>query len=118
MPQTNHTLIFRFFAILVVASLLLPAGLINNSPAWAASAGTPVLTLAHGISQEPLLGGQVTYSIRFGNNGATPVTDKGYDLTVTDTLPVGLSFVADPRTRPPPSSPPRRTEQRQSFGTT
>ncbi|MBP7962300.1 MAG: DUF11 domain-containing protein [Caldilineaceae bacterium] len=94
MPQTNHTLIFRFFAILVVASLLLPAGLINNSPAWAASAGTPVLTLAHGISQEPLLGGQVTYSIRFGNNGATPVTDKGYNLTVTDTLPVGLSFVS------------------------
>ncbi len=53
---------------------------------------TPVLTLNQTISAEPLLGGDVTYRIAIGNTGANPVTDKAYNLTITDTLPAGLSY--------------------------
>ena len=62
--------------------------------------GTPVLSLTQTVSAEPLLGGQIGFTLTVRNNGATPVTDKGYNLTITDTLPSGLSFAS---ADPPPS---------------
>jgi|GEM_PF-2401696 len=62
-----------------------------------AQGGSPVLALSHTVSQEPLLSGQVAFTLNVRNNGATAVTDRGYNLTITDTLPVGLTYVsADP----------------------
>lgn len=46
------------------------------------------------VNQEPLLAGEVSFRIRVRNNGTTPVVDRGYNLTITDTLPVGLTFVS------------------------
>lgn len=57
----------------------------------------PALTIDQTISTEPLLGGQVAYAITVRNPSSTPVSDRGYNLTVTDTLPDGLRFAsADP----------------------
>ncbi len=59
--------------------------------------GAPKLHLSQAISREPLLGGGVTYGITVRNDGATPVVDRAYNLTVTNTLPIGLTYVsADP----------------------
>ena len=66
-----------------------------------AAGGNPVLTLTHTVSQEPLLAGQVGYSLTVRNNGATPVTDRAYNVTITDTLPIGLVFVS---AQPAPTS--------------
>ncbi len=70
--------------ILFVTAILTASGLLASS--------SPVLTLNQTISAEPLLGGDVTYRIAIGNTGANPVTDKAYNLTITDTLPVGLTY--------------------------
>ena len=51
----------------------------------------PVLKLNQVVSQEPLVGGQVAYTVKIANIGAQPVTDKGYNLTISDTLPAGLT---------------------------
>ncbi|MEM7536899.1 MAG: FG-GAP-like repeat-containing protein [Chloroflexota bacterium] len=56
--------------------------------------GTPVLALTQTISEEPLLGGTVQYELTVANNGATRLTDKGYNLTITNTLPSGLTFIS------------------------
>lgn len=55
------------------------------------------MVLNQSVSQEPLLGGQIEYSLQLTNPGATPVVDRGYNLTISDTLPLGLHFAsADP----------------------
>ncbi|MCB0019618.1 MAG: DUF11 domain-containing protein, partial [Anaerolineales bacterium] len=53
-----------------------------------------VLALTQAVSAEPLLGGTISYQISVGNNGSDPVTDKGYNLTISDTLPAGLTFLS------------------------
>ncbi len=93
--------------IRVLVSLSALLGLLlslNPAPARAATAaqtpGAPSLQLTQSVSAEPLLGGQVGFTLTLRNLGATPVVDKGYNLTITDTLPLGLSFAA---ADPPPS---------------
>ncbi|MEM7800681.1 MAG: hypothetical protein AAF633_15930, partial [Chloroflexota bacterium] len=55
----------------------------------------PVLTLSHSVgSTEPLIGGEVSFNMTLGNTGAIPVTDKGYNVSITNTLPVSLTFVS------------------------
>jgi uncharacterized repeat protein (TIGR01451 family) len=64
---------------------------------WAdhiASADSPVLNISMSVSDEPLLGGQVGYKITVKNTGAVPVEDKGYNLTLTNTLPISINFVS------------------------
>ena len=56
-----------------------------------ASSG-PVLTINHQISEEPLMGGQVVYKLTIGNQGSDPVTDKGYNLTISETLDANLTY--------------------------
>lgn len=58
----------------------------------AAAASGPNITLQHTISEEPLLGGQVVYKLTIGNQGTDPVTDKGYNLTISETLGADLSY--------------------------
>jgi LruC domain-containing protein/uncharacterized repeat protein (TIGR01451 family) len=52
----------------------------------------PALRLTQSVSREPLLGGSIGYTLVVSNTGATPVADRGYNLTISDTLPVGLSY--------------------------
>lgn len=80
--------------ILGGASLLTPytAAPAAASVAIATDAG-PVLALSHSITDEPLVGGVVTYAIKVTNKGVTPVADKGYNVTISDTLPSGLTYV-------------------------
>ncbi len=60
-------------------------------------ADSPILNVSMSVSDEPLLGGNVGYLLTVQNSGAIPVDDKGYNLTITNTLPISLSFVsADP----------------------
>ena len=80
--------------------ILLIASLAGTAVVQAAG-GSPVLTIGHTVSQEPLLAGQVGYTLTVRNNGATPVTDRAYNLTITDTLPIGLVFVS---AQPAPTS--------------
>ena len=76
--------------------VMLAAATIMPATTWA-QGGSPVLALSHSVSQEPLLAGQVAFTLNVRNNGATVVTDRGYNLTITDTLPVGLTYMsADP----------------------
>jgi uncharacterized repeat protein (TIGR01451 family) len=76
--------------------VMLAAATIMPATTWA-QGGSPVLALSHSVSQEPLLAGQVAFTLNVRNNGATAVTDRGYNLTITDTLPVGLTYMsADP----------------------
>jgi LruC domain-containing protein/uncharacterized repeat protein (TIGR01451 family) len=56
------------------------------------AAGSPKLQISQSVSQEPLLGGTLGYTIAISNTGTTPITDRGYNLTITDTLPVGVSY--------------------------
>lgn len=59
-----------------------------------ASASRPTLAIAQTVSQEPLIGGTVEYKIDITNTGGTPVADRGYNLTISDTLPSGLTYMA------------------------
>ena len=92
MQQINRQVFRRhywFVAILVLGALLLTAQVAFAQPPTPA----PVLEMAQTVSQEPLLGGQVAFVLKVTNKGAIPVQDKGYNLTITDTLPVGLTYV-------------------------
>ena len=86
------------FSLLSILTLLAMVGAATIMPATTqAQGGNPVLALSHSVSQEPLLSGQIAFTLNVRNNGATPVTDRGYNLTITDTLPAGLTYVsADP----------------------
>ena len=52
------------------------------------------VTLHQSVSQEPLLGGSIGYTLAVSNTGVTPVVDRGYNLTISDTLPSGLTYVS------------------------
>ena len=65
-----------------------------------ANAVGPAITIDQTITEEPLLGGRVAYAIQIHNPAPTPVADRGYNLTLADTLPAGLRFVS---AEPPPS---------------
>ena len=54
----------------------------------------PVLAVSQSVTAEPLLGGQIQYGITIANTGDTPVADRGYNLTVTDTLGIGINYVS------------------------
>lgn len=84
---------YKWWMLAIVALLLVGAGFapaVTNAQAG----GNPVLTITHTVSQEPLLAGQVAFRLTVRNSGATPVTDRGYNLTITDTLPVGLTYIS------------------------
>jgi LruC domain-containing protein/uncharacterized repeat protein (TIGR01451 family) len=70
----------------------------------------PALALAQSVSQEPLIGGVISYSVIVSNTSATPVTDRGYNLTISDTLPVGLTYSS--------ATPAPTLVSRQANGTT
>jgi uncharacterized repeat protein (TIGR01451 family) len=87
----------RFTGLSILTLLVMLAAATIMPATTQAQGGNPVLALAHNVSQEPLLSGQVAFTLNVRNNGATAVTDRGYNLTITDTLPVGLTYVsADP----------------------
>ena len=54
----------------------------------------PLLSVSQGVTTEPLLGGEITYDITVANTADTPVADRGYNLTVTDTLGIGVNYLA------------------------
>lgn len=57
----------------------------------------PLLSVSQSVTEEPLLAGQIEYDITIANIGDTPVADRGYNLTITDTLGAGISLIsADP----------------------
>ncbi|MCP4166941.1 MAG: DUF11 domain-containing protein [Chloroflexi bacterium] len=71
-----------------------PAQLVNARSENLFIPNAPILSVSQAVSQEPLLGSEVTYAVTIYNSGAIPVSDKGYNLTITDTLPIGLDFVS------------------------
>ncbi len=81
-------------AFLFIFSLLISATAVFANTSFAdPNAGT--LTLTHGVGdQEPLLGGTVSFDITLGNTGSDPVTDKGYNVTISSTLPVSVTYVS------------------------
>ena len=86
-----------FAGFLGTSLMLLPMDEVQAASSQAvpqSPSGTPVLALTQTISEEPLLGGAVQYELTVANNGATRLTDKGYNLTITDTLPSGLTFIS------------------------
>ncbi|MFN8469217.1 MAG: hypothetical protein U0X20_26920, partial [Caldilineaceae bacterium] len=83
----------------ILAAALLPLALgharAQDAPVGASVAATgPVLKLSQVVSQEPLLGGQVAYTVKITNSGVQPVTDRGYNLTISNTLPSGLTYLS------------------------
>jgi len=88
----------RFHKVLSIALVL--AVIFSGMPLFGSRAsaaigpigGTPVLSVTQRVSQEPLLAGQVIYVVKVANTGAQPVTDKGYNLTISNTLPAGLTY--------------------------
>ena len=67
---------------------------------WALYAGSAfaetfvgVLTMNHSVGEvEPVLGGTVSFDITLGNTGLDPVSDKGYNVTISNTLPISVTF--------------------------
>ena len=99
----RETRVAKLLFLSIVAVFLLPLALglgskhakAQDAPLTAAAAATgPVLKLSQVVSQEPLLGGQVAYTVKIANNGAQAVADRGYNLTISDTLPAGLTYVS------------------------
>ncbi|NCC32384.1 MAG: DUF11 domain-containing protein, partial [Chloroflexia bacterium] len=89
----SPTRIFRLALVALALLALLPSKPIRAATLEAIGAA-PDLTISQTISDEPLLGGQVSYTITLRNPAPTPVADRGYNLSITDTLPLGLSFIA------------------------
>jgi len=87
----KRLLVGILFGAIVLAS---PAQLANARSENLFIPSAPILSVSQAVSQEPLLGSEVTYVATINNGGAIPVTDKGYNLTITDTLPIGLDFVS------------------------
>ncbi len=91
--------LFRLALAALTLLALLPIH-ITHAAQMNAVGGKPILTIEQAISEEPLLGGQVTYAITLRNTAATPVTDRGYNLSITTTIQSGLSFAT---ANPPPA---------------
>ena len=62
--------------------------------ASAVEATGPQINLSQVVSQEPLIGGGVGYTVRVKNDGAAYLRDRGYNLTVSDTLPSILTYTS------------------------
>ncbi|MCA9917553.1 MAG: DUF11 domain-containing protein, partial [Anaerolineales bacterium] len=54
----------------------------------------PLLNAEMGVSAEPLIGGNISYSIDIANLGSNAVDDRGYNLTITNTLPISLTYLS------------------------
>ncbi len=76
----------------------------------AADATGPQINLSQVVSQEPLIGGGVGYAVRVKNDGAVYLRDRGYNLTVSDTLPSSLAYTS--------ASPTPSAVRKQSDGST
>jgi len=83
------------------------AALPDTLPAWVAPgdrrpvspnaplASGPVITVTKSVgTDEPLIGGQISYDINVVNGGETYDEDRGFNLTITDTLPAHLIFAS------------------------
>ena len=93
-PSLGKATLVLLVLVLAGAGLLTPYSAAPVAAGVATTIGAgPVLALSHRIADEPLVGGAVSYAIKVTNNGVTPVTDKGYNLTISDTLPSGLTYV-------------------------
>jgi len=68
----------------------------NRQPASpnAPLAGGPIITVSKSVSDEPLVGGQVSYGINVENIAPDYDDDRGFNLTISDTLPAGLAFAS------------------------
>lgn len=87
----------RIQKLLLLITVVLIVNVMNWQKSVSADTTAPSLTITQTITEEPLLGGQVRYQLNFANQGTTPITDKGYNLTITDTLPIGVAYLsADP----------------------
>ena len=77
--------------LFIVSALLIGLAYFGSSTLAATNAG--VLTMSHSVGDdEPLLGGTISFDITLGNNGSNPVTDKGYNVTISNTLPVSVTY--------------------------
>ena len=86
----------RLMLVIVALVALLPT---SHARAAQSSAipSAPVLSLSQSVSAEPTLGGGVTYVIQVRNTASTPVIGRGYNLSMSDSIPAGLRVVsADP----------------------
>jgi LruC domain-containing protein/uncharacterized repeat protein (TIGR01451 family)/fimbrial isopeptide formation D2 family protein len=89
--------LLRLIILVLVGSALSiqsAAAIAGAHPARQELPAAPVLSIRQHVSQEPLLGGDIAYTLTIANGGTTPVADRGYNLTITDTLPNGLQFVS------------------------
>jgi uncharacterized repeat protein (TIGR01451 family) len=66
-----------------------PARMPARAVAAGISAHIPIFSASQTSAQDPLLGGQGTFAISYSNAAGG---DYGYDLTVVDTLPPGLTY--------------------------
>jgi len=62
------------------------------SPAFPVEAS---IVVNKGVGEdEPLVGGQISYNINVENQGSVYDDDRGFNLTISDTLPAGLVFAS------------------------
>ena len=104
MSQMNYSFVNRlrilFFSV-CSAGFVLAVGFVLLGSATDALAAVgvneSVLVLTKRSSNEPLVGGRLAYQIvveNTANTGEVLEDDKAYNVTVTDTLPAGLSFTS------------------------
>ncbi len=111
-------LVVTLLAVILGGALLMVSALPLAQPAYAARSaperpGRPFLaisgtneaqlSLSKSVSDEPLLGGSIGYQLtvqNIANTGDQLEDDKAYNVSITDTLPAGLTYSS---ASPPPS---------------
>jgi uncharacterized repeat protein (TIGR01451 family)/fimbrial isopeptide formation D2 family protein len=70
----------------------------NRQPASPNAPAQAVIVLDKSVgTDEPLVGGQISYDINVENQGTVYDDDRVFNLTISDTLPAGLSFASASR---------------------
>ncbi|MEM8857591.1 MAG: hypothetical protein AAGD96_04685, partial [Chloroflexota bacterium] len=89
LSNTSKSLLF----VLSICALLISGLLVNRVSADPDAPDLGVLTIDHSVGEsEPLIGGDISFDITLGNAGSTPVTDKGYNVTISNTLPISVTY--------------------------
>jgi uncharacterized repeat protein (TIGR01451 family) len=88
MQRTTRLCLTLTWLITMMSSLLLPA------PAAYAAGGAPALAVSQAVDLEPLLAGEIGYRVTITNTATRTGLDRGHNVTLVDTLPSGMSYVA------------------------
>ncbi|MEM9775397.1 MAG: isopeptide-forming domain-containing fimbrial protein, partial [Chloroflexota bacterium] len=89
LTNTSKSLLFA----ISLFALLLSGLFISQVSADPDAPDLGILTIDHSVGEnEPLIGGAVSFDITLGNAGSNPVTDKGYNITISNTLPISVTF--------------------------